>query len=72
MPITDYMWPHDPDRDRAVLIEKRAKRAGFRMNRSIAESGATGPDGFRLYDAATGWEIVRSRYLEDIEQFLNG
>ncbi|WP_024799550.1 hypothetical protein [Nocardia sp. BMG51109] len=72
MPITDYMWPDDPDRDRALLIEKRAARAGFGMDRKIAEPGATGPDGFRLYDPATGYEFVRSRYLEDLEKYLIG
>ncbi|MBB5915535.1 hypothetical protein BJY24_004447 [Nocardia transvalensis] len=68
MPITDYMFPHDPDRERAAWMERRARRAGYRMDRSIA---GTGGDGYRLCDAETGYEYIRSRTLDAIEEYLN-
>ncbi|WP_024803802.1 hypothetical protein [Nocardia sp. BMG51109] len=72
MPITDYMFADDPNRLRAIWIEARARRGGYRMDRKLAESGATGPDGYRLCDAETGHEVLRSAYLDDLERFLNG
>ncbi|MFJ1456309.1 hypothetical protein [Nocardia sp. N2S4-5] len=68
MPITDYMFTNDPDRERATWLEKRAQKAGYRMDRSIA---GTGGDGYRLCDAETGYELIRSRHLENIEHYLN-
>ncbi|WP_280267600.1 hypothetical protein [Nocardia wallacei] len=67
MPILDYMHAHDLRLERAVWLEKRAERAGYRMDRTPPVS----PLRFRLRDAELGHTVVESLELDDIEAYLN-
>ena len=67
MPITDYMFSDDPERGIALWLEKRAVRAGYGMDRTMM----FGPSEYRLYDAETGWEVIRSASLKGIRDFLD-